>query len=135
MLRLALPYAPAYRFVPAMELLRQGFVIFGGSLEPVIHGSPVLPLSGSFVPRCSGSRICPFSFAMLYPLFLKNANSWAHFLLAAAQVVGSSVLVFLSSSVLAFLSSSVLWFFDSLSSSSLKLSCSEVLKHLYSQES
>ena len=59
---------------------------------------------------------------MLYPLFLKSANSWAHFLLAAARVVGSSVLVFLSSSVLvflsssvlAFLSSSVLWFFDSL---------------------
>lgn len=44
---------------------------------------------------------------MLYPLFLKNANSWAHFLLAAARVVGSSVLVFLSSLVL--------WFFDSLS--------------------
>ena len=44
---------------------------------------------------------------MLYPLFLKNANSWAHFLLAAARVVGSSVLVFLSSLVL--------WFFGSLS--------------------
>jgi len=43
---------------------------------------------------------------MLYPLFLKNANSWAHFLLAAARAVGSSVLVFLSSLVL--------WFFDSL---------------------
>lgn len=43
---------------------------------------------------------------MLYPLFLKNANSWAHFLLAAARAVGSSVLVFLSSLVL--------WFFGSL---------------------
>lgn len=79
-------------------------------MEPVIHGSPVLPLSGSSVPRCSGSRICPFSFAMLYPLFLKSANSWAHFLLAAARVVGSSALVFLSSLVLVFLSSLVLLF-------------------------
>ena len=51
---------------------------------------------------------------MLYPLFLKNANSWAHFLLAAARAVGSSVLVFLSSLVLGFFGSLVLWFFDSL---------------------
>lgn len=51
---------------------------------------------------------------MLYPLFLKNANSWAHFLLAAARAVGSSVLVFLSSCIPEFFGSLVLWFFDSL---------------------
>ena len=105
---------------------------FFGTRNPRLPSSVALRFFRSTVLRFS---YLPFCLPCCIRFFSKVQTRGRSFLLVAAQVVGSSVLVFLSSSVLAFLSSSVLWFFDSLSSSSLKLSYSEVLKHLYSQES